>query len=496
MKRVSSEKQIVLGVHAEAGSPFGIPVAGAATKTLGIFGKKGSGKTWTAAVWVEQLLSHKIPVVILDPVGRWWDLGVGADGRSPGFPIAIFGGQHGQVALTPDMGKAIARYVAERHVPTVVDLSYESKTTWRRVVADFCDELFRVNHLPVHVIVEEAPEFIPQRVFGENATVFGAVDKLVRLGRNRGIGMTAIGQRLQTTNKDTVSQVDALIVMRLVDPQGKKAAREWVQAKGEEEQAEQFVGALAALPTGTGYIWSPEWLEEFAPVRFAARTTFHYDADRAAEDTLPAGEIAQAVDTQELQRTFAKFMAPTAEATPAGIRGPADVRSTRRIAELEQQIESLAAALETTQAQVVTDDEIEHRLQAAIQHATAELRSRLAQLEGYVSSVVKQGQALVNGSTVADAGILARGVAAPQIVAEYVAKQAAYYKSRTATKILQTLADNYSRFLSGMTADEIATESGYDPYGGRYRGMLQQLVRRRAIVKEGERYLLNPAHLR
>ena len=47
-----------------------------------------------------------------------------------------------------------------------------------------------------------------------------------------------------------------------------------------------------------------------------------------------------------------------------------------------------------------------------------------------------------------------------------------------------------------MTADEIATEVGYDPYGGRYRGMLQQLVRRRVIVKEGERYLLNPAHLK
>lgn len=167
----STAKQIILGTDLETDEPFTIPVAGAATKTLGIFGKKGSGKTWTAAVWVEQLLANKIPVVVLDPVGRWWDLGLSADGRAPGFPIAIFGGLRGQVELRSDMGAAIARYVASKHVPTVVDLSYESKTTWRRVVAEFCEELFRINQAPVHVILEEAPEFIPQRLFGEGATV-------------------------------------------------------------------------------------------------------------------------------------------------------------------------------------------------------------------------------------------------------------------------------------------------------------------------------------
>ncbi len=72
--------KLTLGLDAETHQPFTIPLTGAATKTLGIFGKKGSGKTWTAAVWVEQLLHNKVPVVILDPVGRWWDLGLSATG--------------------------------------------------------------------------------------------------------------------------------------------------------------------------------------------------------------------------------------------------------------------------------------------------------------------------------------------------------------------------------------------------------------------------------
>src|SRR5512142_2360928 len=107
-----SDKNIDLGVNLETDKLFTISLKGAATKTLGVFGKKGSGKTFTTAVWVEQLLRHKIPVVVLDPVGRWWDLGLAANGRDPGFPIAIFGGKRGQVELTPDMGRAIARYVA------------------------------------------------------------------------------------------------------------------------------------------------------------------------------------------------------------------------------------------------------------------------------------------------------------------------------------------------------------------------------------------------
>lgn len=494
MKNPQIEKTLNLGVSVETGAPFLIPLTGAATKTLGIFGKKGSGKTWTSAVWVEQLLTNKIPVVILDPVGRWWDLGLSApDGRSPGFPVAIFGGQHGQVQLTPDMGAAIARYVVEKHVPTVIDLSFERKGTWRRVVADFCDELFKVNVLPVHVVIEEAPEFIPQRIFGDMATVFGAVDRLVRLGRNRGIGVTAIGQRLQTTNKDTVSQVDALIVMRLVDPQGRKAALEWVKAKGQEEQAQEFVDALSGLKNGEGYIWSPEWLETFERVRFAPRVTFHFDADRAAVESLPTGEIAQAVNTDDLLREFSKFVEPSP--APLASKGKSDAATIKHIGELNRQIESLNSALETAQAQAITDAEIDHRIEIAVQNSTSEMRSRLAQFEGYVSNIVKQGQALVNGSTVAASSILESG-AAPQKVAEYIAKQNAIFNNLTVSKILRTLGENHLRFLNGMTSTQIATESGYDPQGGRFKGTLRTLSKRRVIVKEGDRYLLNPAHLK
>ena len=64
------------------------------------------------------------------------------------------------------------------------------------------------NNLPRHVFIEEAHEFIPQRVSGALGKTFNAVSNLVVMGRNRGIGVTLINQRAATINKDVLTQLD------------------------------------------------------------------------------------------------------------------------------------------------------------------------------------------------------------------------------------------------------------------------------------------------
>jgi DNA helicase HerA-like ATPase len=46
----------------------------AVTQTFLIVGKRGSGKSNTAARFVEQLHRAKLPFVVLDPVDTWWGL--------------------------------------------------------------------------------------------------------------------------------------------------------------------------------------------------------------------------------------------------------------------------------------------------------------------------------------------------------------------------------------------------------------------------------------
>ena len=43
----------------------------AVTETFAILAKRGAGKTYTAAVLVEEMMSAGLPVVIIDPVGVW-----------------------------------------------------------------------------------------------------------------------------------------------------------------------------------------------------------------------------------------------------------------------------------------------------------------------------------------------------------------------------------------------------------------------------------------
>lgn len=79
-----------------------------ATATFGILGKKGRGKTHTAAVLTEGLIKAGVPTTVLDPTGAWYGLRASADGKAPGLPVVIFGGEHGDAPLTATMGTRIA----------------------------------------------------------------------------------------------------------------------------------------------------------------------------------------------------------------------------------------------------------------------------------------------------------------------------------------------------------------------------------------------------
>ena len=66
-----------------------------ASMTSATLGIRGSGKTTTAAVAFEELLSINYQVIAIDPTDVWHGLKSSADGKRPGFPIVVLGGPHG-----------------------------------------------------------------------------------------------------------------------------------------------------------------------------------------------------------------------------------------------------------------------------------------------------------------------------------------------------------------------------------------------------------------
>jgi DNA helicase HerA-like ATPase len=166
----------------------------AVTETFAILGKRGVGKTTTARVLTEELLEVGLPVLILDPTGVWWGLRTSADGKTAGYPVVIFGGDHADVPLEETAGTLIADVIVSQRISAVLDLSSLSKGGTRRFSTDLLERLYHRNREPLHVVIDEADLLAPQRVAHGGERLLGAMSDLVRRGRVRGLGVSMITQ--------------------------------------------------------------------------------------------------------------------------------------------------------------------------------------------------------------------------------------------------------------------------------------------------------------
>ena len=131
---------------------------------IAIVGTAGSGKTYAAKGFVERLLVAGARVTVVDPLGVWWGLRASADGATPGYPVVVFGGRHADVAITAEMGAAFGRLIAGQALACVVDLSeLGSSAARRRFMAAFADALYEANEEPLHLVLDEADLWAPQR---------------------------------------------------------------------------------------------------------------------------------------------------------------------------------------------------------------------------------------------------------------------------------------------------------------------------------------------
>lgn len=135
----------------------------AVTQTFAILAKRGAGKTYTAAVLTEELLKAGLHVVVVDPIGVWWGLRSSADGKHEGLPITVLGGEHGDVPLEIEAGELIADFVVQERASCVLDLSRFRKGEQIRFMTSFAEKLYHANRLPLHLVLDEADAFAPQR---------------------------------------------------------------------------------------------------------------------------------------------------------------------------------------------------------------------------------------------------------------------------------------------------------------------------------------------
>ena len=226
---------------------------------LAIVGTSGSGKTYAAKGLVEQLLDRGTRVCIIDPLGVWWGLRLGADGSAPApYSVVVFGGRHADVSLTTGMGAALGRLVGTHALACVVDVSdFGSAADRRAFMTAFTEALYGSNAEPLHLVLDEADLWAPQRVPPDGAGLLRRVEEIVRRGRVRGFVPWLITQRPAVLHKDVLSQADVLVSMKLTSSQDRAAVGRWIEGQADRAAGQRILAALPRLGRGEGWAWAP-----------------------------------------------------------------------------------------------------------------------------------------------------------------------------------------------------------------------------------------------
>jgi len=428
------------------------------TETLLIIAKRGSGKTHTASVLVEEMVRAGLPVCVIDPIGVWWGLRSSADGTGPGLLVTILGGEHADLPLPGESGARVADLIIDERIPVVIDLSGLSKTQQRKFVCDFMERLYHRNRDPLHLVVDEADLFAPLRGARESARLLGAYEDIVRRGRARGLGCTSITQRPAVLHTDIRSQAEVLIALRLIGTHDVAAIDEWVRLHATDEEAREVKASLPSLPVGTAWVWSPGWLEILARVKIRQRLTFDSSATPKVGQRRIIPRAFAPVDPGDLERLAAQL----GESEVGGKDAVAAQADSSEVARLRRALAAATADLREAQARPAERVEVPTLAPgdvAALEQAITGLRDIAGSLELALGRAARPAPSVPKSAPGPIREVAETYISAPRPPASPPGEPAGLALGKAERTVLAVLA----QFPEGCTRQQLAVLSGYSP---------------------------------
>jgi hypothetical protein len=365
---------------------------------IAVLGKNGSGKTYASkAVIVEPLLAAGKRVAIVDPTSAWWGLRSSADGKAPGFPVLVLGGDHGDLPLPVSGGAAVARLIVDQGVNLIADtgnLTVGERTRW---MIDFAGAIYRLNRTPLYLVIDEAHVFAPQGKVPDPDTgkMLHAVNQLASGGRSRGIRLTMITQRPQKLHKDALTTADTLIAMRVLAPHDRDAVKAWIDGCGDPAHGRDVLNSLAQLKRGEGWVWYPEG-GHLLRTQFPCIRTFDSSATPTDGHAVKTPKGAAEIDLTEINKALAEAVREAEANDPKRLRARV-LEQEREIKRLNARVANAGAGADADHVSIAAARQ-EGREEAAREGYAAGLRAvqpiaeRLSTLSAAVSETVQAFQ--------------------------------------------------------------------------------------------------------
>lgn len=288
---------------------------------IAVLGKTRSGKSSVMRGLVEGLLERELPVCIVDPKGDWWGIKLARDGKRPGFPVVIFGGEHADVPINEHAGAHVAELFATGNRPCMIDLGGWMVGARTRFWIDFAATLFKLTKGMRWLVVDEIHNFAPKgKVFDPEAgKALHWTNRLASEGLGKGLPMIFASQRPQKVHNDTLTSAETLIAMRVMHPSDREAVADWVKGCGDMALGAKVLASLAQMARGEGWAWSPEC--GFGPerVKFPMFGTYDSFRPQTAEDAAALKGWA-AVDLDEVKAKLAVVVKEAEANDPAKLR--------------------------------------------------------------------------------------------------------------------------------------------------------------------------------
>lgn len=321
-----------LQISADGG--FQLALASMVGESVALLGIKGSGKTNTAAVLIEELLLNNFPMTIVDIEGEYW-------GLKEKFDILVVGrSSHVDVEMGAAQAAELARISFSRGISVILDMSEFSQDEMFEFLLCYFTALWEsasAEGKPYQVVLEEAHEFIPQSA---RTPLKEILTRIALRGRKRGLGLISISQRSAKVDKDVLTQAALVFLHRVVHPVDLKVYQDIVPLPPKEVEA-----MVRQLEKGQAIVLHNY---ETQVVKIRLRHTFHAGAtpDFATAAAPELRKIDESV-LEELRSLIQHPAAPSNDETGKLRQQIADNQQlieaqAARIVELEEQVELLS----------------------------------------------------------------------------------------------------------------------------------------------------------
>jgi hypothetical protein len=383
---------VVTGGNGASGHPLVVPID-LVTQTVAVLGRRGAGKTTTAVVIAEEMIRNGQHIIVIDPLDVWWGLRAGFNGEGlKGLSVVVFGGEHADLPLHAHSGALVADAIVEAGMDAVLSLRHMSKSEQRRFVGEFGERLYdrkgeSAYRSPLHLFIDEADAFVPQRILPGGERAYGAIDTIVRRGRSSGIGSTLISQRAAVIAKDVLTQTEVLVTHQTTGPQDRKALEEWISANDPDGARDAFMESLASLGRGVAWFWSPSWLSLFKKVAVHQRKTFDSSATPGVNEEPRLPRAMRPIALDKLRKKMEEI-----ETAATDVKGAKEKKNGAGAAEKLVVQERIVRVIEHVVPEAVKRELVSVRAHArtVLAESLGGVRSRLVDLEREVVEIERR----------------------------------------------------------------------------------------------------------